>query len=164
LTPLLIAPLNLVKRFRMVTEMEDRPKIGLGTKIFQLACSQCEYRRPLAGEYETLCKNIHCCHHERLGPLRDSFISLPVRVDHFYEQSPKGRHLCLVLHVLGPSVESFQLSNESGGYLPAHIVKKVMSDVFEVLCELDSKNIGIHGERSHQGSAFRVSWPQACNM
>ncbi|KAF8970241.1 hypothetical protein BDZ97DRAFT_1792619, partial [Flammula alnicola] len=32
----------------------------------------------------------------------------PVLADHFYEQSPKGRHLCLVLHVLGPSVESFR--------------------------------------------------------
>ncbi|KAF8970242.1 hypothetical protein BDZ97DRAFT_1792624 [Flammula alnicola] len=54
-----------------------------------------------------------------------------------------------------------------------------MSDVFEVLCELDSKNI-IHGAITgtpdnllfvaYQQSdpikevAFRVSWPQACNM
>ncbi|KAF8971795.1 kinase-like domain-containing protein [Flammula alnicola] len=47
-------------------------------------------------------------------------------VDHFYEQGPKGKHLCLAVRPLGTSIEALRLSNtESPGTLPLHIVRQV---------------------------------------
>jgi len=45
--------------------------------------------------------------------------------------------------VLGPSVESFRPSS-NGGYLPLHIVRKIVADIVEALCELEKKKV-IHG-------------------
>jgi len=77
------------------------------------------------------------------GPLSQPMLPFPSLDDHFYEQSPKGRHLCLVLSVLGPSVESFRRSSP-GAYLPVHVVKKIIADVVEALNELQEKKI-VHG-------------------
>ncbi len=79
--------------------------------------------------------------------LKGNLNAFPVIQDHFYEHSTKGRHLCLVLHVLGPSVESLRLSN-TGVYLPVHIVKKVVADILDPLSELHGKKI-IHGGECH---------------
>jgi serine/threonine protein kinase len=78
------------------------------------------------------------------GPLSGPTLPFPSIRGHFYEQSPKGKHLCLVLNVLGPSVESFRPGNDNGACLPLHVVKKIVADIVEALCELQKKNI-IHG-------------------
>ncbi|KAF8960258.1 kinase-like domain-containing protein [Flammula alnicola] len=66
-------------------------------------------------------------------------------IDHFYEESPKGRHLCLVIRPLGSSIEALRRSDpESGGTLPLHAVQKVICDILSPLCELDRLKI-IHG-------------------
>jgi len=75
--------------------------------------------------------------------LNQPTLPFPSLHSHFYEQSPKGRHLCLVLNVLGPSVESFRRSS-TGAYLPPHVVKKIVADVVEGLNELKEKKI-VHG-------------------
>jgi len=69
---------------------------------------------------------------------------LPCLVDHFYEVGPKGKHLCLVLHVLGSSVDALRLANTKGGCLPLHTVQKVVSDILGHLAELAALDI-IHG-------------------
>jgi serine/threonine protein kinase len=70
---------------------------------------------------------------------------VPVKRDSFYEQSEGGAHLCLVLHLLGPSVVSLlDDSTESGRYLPLHAVKQVVGEVLEALCSLHKNDI-IHG-------------------
>ena len=76
------------------------------------------------------------------------FSHFPVMMDCFYEESEGGVHLCLVLHLLGPSVVSLLDGNtESGRYLPLHAVKKVVGEVLEALCELHKNDI-IHGGAS----------------
>ena len=51
-------------------------------------------------------------------------------MDSFYEESEGGRHLCLVLHALGPSIMSLlHDSTVRGKYLPLHVVKNVVADV-----------------------------------
>ncbi|KAF8992438.1 kinase-like domain-containing protein, partial [Cyathus striatus] len=69
---------------------------------------------------------------------------VPVLRGHFYEESTKGRHLCLILHVLGGSVDEFRSQNTNGAYLPLHVTKKIISDVVEVLTELHEHNV-VHG-------------------
>lgn len=76
------------------------------------------------------------------GPLKDHFQSFPSLRSTFYEESPKGRHLALVLHVLGPSLESFRV--KTGGALPLSTVKKIVADVLESLAILQGKKI-VHG-------------------
>jgi len=78
------------------------------------------------------------------GPLNQRTLPFPSIQSHFYEQSPKGKHLCLVLNVLGPSVESFRRSASNGAYLPLHVVKKIVADIVEALCGLHEKKV-IHG-------------------
>lgn len=53
---------------------------------------------------------------------------VPVMVAAFYEESVRGKHLCLELHLLGTSVEALRLTNasDSGKYLPVHTVQKVV--------------------------------------
>ncbi|KAF8960259.1 kinase-like domain-containing protein [Flammula alnicola] len=66
-------------------------------------------------------------------------------VDHFYEESPKGKHLCMVIRPLGSSIEALRLSDpESGGTLPLYAVQKVICDILSPLCELDGLKI-VHG-------------------
>jgi len=75
----------------------------------------------------------------------DIFSNVPVKKDSFYEESGSGAHLCIVLHLLGPSVVSLlDDSTESGRYLPLHAVKQVVGDVLEALCSLHKNSI-IHG-------------------
>ena len=81
--------------------------------------------------------------HMLRGPLSRPTLPFPSIRGHFYEQSLKGNHLCLVLNVLGPSVESFRRSS-NGGYLPLHVVKKIVADIVEALCELQGNKV-IHG-------------------
>ncbi|KAF8881396.1 kinase-like domain-containing protein [Gymnopilus junonius] len=72
----------------------------------------------------------------------DITFNVPVQRDSFYEESEVGRHLCLVLHVLGPSVVS--LLEPGIPFLPLHIVKKAVAEIVEALCNLYEKGI-IHG-------------------
>ncbi|KAF8960296.1 hypothetical protein BDZ97DRAFT_1666012 [Flammula alnicola] len=76
------------------------------------------------------------------GPLKDKFQSLPSLRSSFYEESVKGKHLALVFHVLGSSVESYRTA--AGGSLPVPIVKKIAAGVLEPLVDLHKKNI-VHG-------------------
>lgn len=71
---------------------------------------------------------------------------MPTLIDHFYEDSPKGRHLCMVLQPLGASVESLRLSggDVSEGSLPMHVVQQFVSEILEPLCTLDEMHL-IHG-------------------
>lgn len=70
---------------------------------------------------------------------------VPTQRDSFYEECETGRHLCLVLHALGPSIVSLlDDSPAQEKYLPLHAVKKVVGEVLEPLCNLHEKNI-IHG-------------------
>ncbi|KDR80425.1 hypothetical protein GALMADRAFT_242860 [Galerina marginata CBS 339.88] len=85
------------------------------------------------------------------GPLKDSFQTLPTLRSSFYEDSPKGQHLALVLHVLGSSVESFRIAN--GGSLPLAAVKKIVADVLESLAVLQKKKI-IHGAVTTENILF----------
>lgn len=73
------------------------------------------------------------------GPLKDSFQTLPTLRSSFYE----GKHLALVLHVLGSSVESFRVAH--GGSLPLPAVKKIVADVLESLAVLQKKKIVHNG-------------------
>lgn len=77
------------------------------------------------------------------GPLRDSFHTLPSLRSSFYEENAKGKHLALVLHVLGSSVESFRVAH--GGSLPLPAVKKIVADVLESLAILQKKKIVHNG-------------------
>jgi len=80
------------------------------------------------------------------GPLKDSFQTLPSLRSSFYEESAKGKHLALVLHVLGSSVESFRVAH--GGSLPLPAVKKIVADVLESLAVLQQKKIAHNGALS----------------
>lgn len=77
------------------------------------------------------------------GPLKDSFHTFPVLCSSFYEESAKGKHLALVLHVLGSSAESFRVA--CGGSLPLLAVKKIVTDVLESLAVLQQKKIVHNG-------------------
>lgn len=77
------------------------------------------------------------------GPLEDSFQTLPCLRSSFYEERAKGKHLALVLHVLGSSVESFRVAH--GGSLPLTAVKKIVADVLESLADLQKKKIVHNG-------------------
>ena len=71
--------------------------------------------------------------------------NVPVMVGAFYEESVRGRHLCLELHVLGTSVEALRVANTlDGRYLPVHTVQKVVFDVLGPLSQLHEQMI-IHG-------------------
>jgi len=71
--------------------------------------------------------------------------NVPVIVSAFYEESVRGKHLCLKLHVLGTSVEALRVTNTlDGGYLPIHTVQKVVFDVLGPLSQLHKQMI-IHG-------------------
>ncbi|KDR77330.1 hypothetical protein GALMADRAFT_66277 [Galerina marginata CBS 339.88] len=66
---------------------------------------------------------------------------LPWFRGHFYEEGLKGKHLCLLLGTLGPSVETLRTSNEEGAYLPLHIVKQVVSSGLSAICNLHRENV-----------------------
>jgi len=71
--------------------------------------------------------------------------NVPVIVSAFYEESVRGKHLCLEPHVLGTSVEALRVTNTlDGGYLPVHTVQKVVFDVLGPLSQLHKQMI-IHG-------------------
>ena len=79
-----------------------------------------------------------------LDPLKD--ISSICRLKgHFYEHDIKGkRHLCLVFHTFGASVEELRLTNINGENLPVHAVQKIAFRLSESLAHLADLKI-IHG-------------------
>ncbi|KAF8958726.1 kinase-like domain-containing protein [Flammula alnicola] len=81
-----------------------------------------------------------------LGPVKNISIGIPEMRSYFYEHDTQGkRHLCLVFHVYGTSVEDLRLTNTyNGEYLPLYTVQKVVGDVSERLAELAEYKI-IHG-------------------
>jgi len=85
------------------------------------------------------------------GPLKDNFHTLPSLRSSFYEESVKGKHLVLVLHVLGSSVESFRVKN--GGSFPLATVKKIVADVLESLVVLQKKGV-VHGAVTAENILF----------
>ncbi|KIM40897.1 hypothetical protein M413DRAFT_11193 [Hebeloma cylindrosporum] len=85
------------------------------------------------------------------GPLQKEFQVLPSLVSSFYEETAEGKHLALVLNVLGPSVESFRVA--SGGSLPLPAVKKIVSDVLECLATIHDKKI-VHTAVSAENILF----------
>ncbi|CAA7267710.1 unnamed protein product [Cyclocybe aegerita] len=70
--------------------------------------------------------------------------SIPQFEGSFEEESTKGKHMCLVFENLSPSVEALRLGNRSSRYLLLHIVKKIVADLLEILCELSDFWI-VHG-------------------
>ncbi|KAJ3507699.1 hypothetical protein NLJ89_g6155 [Agrocybe chaxingu] len=62
--------------------------------------------------------------------------NLPQFEGDFEEDSSKGKHMCLIFENLSTSVELLRLGNSDSGYLLLHIVKKIIADVLEILCEL----------------------------
>ncbi|KDR71245.1 hypothetical protein GALMADRAFT_271177 [Galerina marginata CBS 339.88] len=88
------------------------------------------------------------------GPLKDDFQTLPSLRSSFYVESAKGKHLALILHVLGGSLESFRLQH--GGSLPVAAVKKIVADVLESLAVLQKKKI-VHGAVNAENILFSGS-------
>jgi serine/threonine-protein kinase SRPK3 len=82
------------------------------------------------------------------GPVKHiaSGHGVPEILGDFYEKDANGRrHLCLVLGILGSSVEDLRLSNTyDGEYLPLHIVQKVIGDISKTLASLAKQKI-VHG-------------------
>ncbi|KIM36816.1 hypothetical protein M413DRAFT_13773 [Hebeloma cylindrosporum] len=77
--------------------------------------------------------------------LQDISSGIPQLMSYFYEHDANGkRHLCLVIRMLGTSVEDLRLTNIYDEYLPIHIVKKVVSDISCKLSHLAEQKI-IHG-------------------
>jgi serine/threonine-protein kinase SRPK3 len=65
---------------------------------------------------------------------------LPRLRDHFEIDGPHGRHLCLVLPVLGESVNTFRRSSPSKS-LDTAKVKIIVAQVVEALVKLHAANI-----------------------
>lgn len=77
-----------------------------------------------------------------VGAVRSIEEGVPEILSHFYESK---KHLCIVLRVLGSSVEDLRLGNiYHGEYLPLHTVKKVIGDISEPLATLHFRGI-VHG-------------------
>ncbi|KAF8960479.1 kinase-like domain-containing protein [Flammula alnicola] len=81
-----------------------------------------------------------------LGPVKNISRGIPKMQSYFYEHDAKGkRHLCLVFHVCGSSVEDLRLTNAyDGEYLPVYTVQRVVSNISERLAQLALLKI-IHG-------------------
>ncbi|KAF8155423.1 kinase-like domain-containing protein [Crassisporium funariophilum] len=81
-----------------------------------------------------------------LGPVKNVPSGVPEILSDFYEHDSNGkRHLCLVLRVLGPSVENLRLSNTyDGEYLLLHSVQKIVGDISTRLGGLAEEKI-VHG-------------------
>jgi hypothetical protein len=80
-----------------------------------------------------------------LDPLKD-ISTIPRLRGHFHEHDTNGKkHLCLVFHVLGTSIEELRLTNiYHGENLPVHAVQKVAARISESLASLAHLKI-IHG-------------------
>ena len=79
-----------------------------------------------------------------LDPLKDMSGICRLR-GHFYEHDIKGkRHLCLVFHTFGDSVEELRLTNINGENLPLHAVKLIAARISTSLVHLAELKI-IHG-------------------
>jgi hypothetical protein len=89
-----------------------------------------------------------------LGPLKNAHGISWIR-NHFYERDTQGKnHNCLILCVLGSSVEDLRLSNANDGkYLPVHIVQKVIGDISQRLGELADRKV-IHGGGCYRSRPF----------
>ena len=93
-----------------------------------------------------------------LGPLKNISIGIPEMTSYFYEHDTKGkRHLCLVFHVLGRSVEDLRLTNVyDGEYLPLYTVQKVVGDISSKLADLAEHRI-VHGGGHNQLRNFTLA-------
>ena len=93
-----------------------------------------------------------------LGPLKNITIGIPKMTSYFYEHDTKGkRHLCLVFHVLGLSVEDLRLTNVyDGEYLPLYTVQKVVGDMSNKLADLAEQRI-VHGGGRNQLRNFALA-------
>jgi len=83
-----------------------------------------------------------------LNTVKNIARGIPEARSHFYEHDTKGkRHLCLVFHVYGSSVEDLRLTNiYDGEYLPLYTTRKIVGDISERLADLSVHKI-IHGGR-----------------
>ncbi|KAF9525667.1 kinase-like domain-containing protein [Crepidotus variabilis] len=82
-------------------------------------------------------------------------VRVPHLYDHFYEVDSKGkRHLCLVLELLGHSVEDVRMTNPTGS-LPLHYVQKVVGDIAQVLQRVNARKI-VHGAVTADNFVFWV--------
>ena len=81
-----------------------------------------------------------------LDSVKEISMGIPKLTSYFYEHDTKGkRHLCLVFHVLGTSVEDLRLTNiYCGGNLPVHVVKRVAGRISGHLANIADLKI-IHG-------------------
>ena len=83
-----------------------------------------------------------------LDPLKEIRTITRLR-EHFYEHDMKGKkHLCLVYHTYGTSMEDLRLTNNNGENLPVHAVQKVAARISESLADLAGLKI-IHGGREN---------------
>ena len=71
--------------------------------------------------------------------MKDSITGLPNLHDHFFKNSHHGKHLCLGLSVLGPSIEdlrqqSLLLSDtKTKTLLSVHLVQRIVGSILETL-------------------------------
>jgi len=83
-----------------------------------------------------------------LNTVKNIARGIPEARSYFYEHDTKGkRHLCLVFHVYGSSVEDLRLTNiYDGEYLPLYTTRKIVGDISERLADLSVHKI-VHGGR-----------------
>lgn len=65
---------------------------------------------------------------------------LPILRDHFIEQGPAGKHLCLVQDLYSTSVSSLRRSSPYRA-LPLHVVRKVIAMLVDALAQLHAMRI-----------------------
>ena len=71
---------------------------------------------------------------------RNDTDSLPMLRDHFIEQGPKGRHLCLVQDLYSTSVSSLRRSSPHKA-LPPYMVRNIISMLVDALAQLHAMRI-----------------------
>ena len=69
--------------------------------------------------------------------------------DHFIEQGPKGRHLCLVQDLYSTSVSSLRRSSPHKA-LPPYMVRNIVSMLVDALAQLHAMRI-VHTGSSNPG-------------
>jgi serine/threonine-protein kinase SRPK3 len=68
-----------------------------------------------------------------LGPL-------PILLDHFEEDGPEGKHLCLIVNVLSTDISDFRQSAPSNA-LAVHIVQNINAQILEGVVQLHELGI-----------------------
>ncbi|KAF2019533.1 kinase-like protein [Aaosphaeria arxii CBS 175.79] len=80
---------------------------------------------------------------------------LPQLLDYFYCEGPNGRHLCLVLNVLGPTLRSIRWDSEFSPRLPCSLSRHVSRQLILAVDFLHSIGI-VHGDISEDNIAFQI--------